>query len=71
MEKENINEENKKLFPILRENGMFFIINFLMMVFTELKKFLKEEKITTEDKRMVLPIPLTLNKLGMLKVKLI
>ena len=59
----SLNEEKKKLFPILRENGTTLYYEFLDDgVYRVGKKFFKEKKITSESKRMVLPFPLTLGK---------
>ena len=56
-------EENKSLFPILREDGTTLYYEFLDDgVYRVGKKFLKEENVKTEKKRMVLPIPLSLDK---------
>ena len=62
-QKVSLNEEKKKLFPILRENGTTLYYEFLDDgVYRVGKKFFKEKKITLESKRMVLPFPLTLGK---------
>ena len=62
-QKVSLNEEKKKLFPILRENGTTLYYEFLDDgVYRVGKKFLKEKTITSENKRMVLPSPLTLGK---------
>ena len=62
-QKVSLNEEKKKLFPILRENGTTLYYEFLDDgIYRVGKKFLKEKTITSENKRMVLPFPLTLGK---------
>ena len=59
----SLNEEKKKLFPILREDGTTLYYEILDDgIYRVGKKFLKEKSIKTESKRMVLPIPLTLEK---------
>ena len=59
----SLNEEKKKVFPILREDGTTLYYEILDDgIYRVGKKFLKEKSIKTESKRMVLPIPLTLEK---------
>ena len=59
----SLNEKKKKLFPILREDGTTLYYEILDDgIYRVGKKFLKEKNIKTESKRMVLPIPLTLEK---------
>jgi len=62
-QKVSLNKEKKKLFPILRENGTTLYYEFLDDgIYRVGKKFFKEKKITSESKRMVLPVPVTLGK---------
>lgn len=56
-------EKQKSLFPILREDGTTLYYEFLSDgIYRIGRKFFKENKITEENKRMVLPIPLSINK---------
>ena len=58
-----IGQESKSLFPILREDGTTLYYEFFDDgVYRVGKKFLKEDKIKAEKKRMVLPIPLSIDK---------
>ena len=58
-----INNEKKILFPIIREDGssLFYEVE-KDGVYRVGKKFLKEHNINIEEKRMVLPKPITIGK---------
>ena len=59
----SINGVKKSLYPILREDGTTLYYEFDKGgIFRIGKKFLKQNKITLENKRMVLPTPISLDK---------